>query len=171
MVLLLATTAGCTGVIGTASGSSAPGGGGPSAGGTAGVPSGSATGGGGGDGHTLGTVPISNPADKAIARLTNSQFLHSAAALVGDAPTNGVGALLPLQDIQDGLFQNTGFAQEELYSTVQGYDAAATAIVNNITDWAGFSARFGGCAQISCINAFLSTFLEAAFRGRCSGTR
>ncbi|MES1209193.1 MAG: DUF1588 domain-containing protein [Pseudomonadota bacterium] len=127
---------------------------GPSTGGTA----------GGDSGHTLGTVAIQNPADKAIARLTNAQFLHSAAALVGDTTTAGVSALLPLQDIQDGLFQNTGFSQEELYSTVQGYDAAAAAIAGHITDWTGLHARFGGCAQLSCVNTFLSAFLEAAFR-------
>jgi Protein of unknown function (DUF1592)/Protein of unknown function (DUF1588)/Protein of unknown function (DUF1595) len=151
-ILLVAAATACTGIIGGNAGAGSSNG--PSAGSSA----------GGGDGHTLGTVPIQNVTDKAIARLTNAQFVHSAAALVGDAATSGVSALLPPQDIQDGLFQNTGFAQEELYSTVQGYDAAAAAIVNNITDWAGFNARFGGCAQMSCVNAFLSAFLEAAFR-------
>ena len=154
-LFLLAVTAACTGGIG-----GGPTGGRPNGSGGAGPSAGP----GGGDGHTLGTVPIQNVADKAIARLTNAQFVSSATALVGPAATQGIAALLPLQDIQDGLFQNTGFAQEELYSTVQGYDAAATAIASHITDWAAFNARYGGCAQISCVNTFLGAFLEAAFR-------
>jgi hypothetical protein len=113
---------------------------------------------------TLGTVAIENTRDKAIARLTSSQFLHSAAALLGDSAVVGIDSMLPEQDIQDGLFRNTGFAQEQLYSVVQGYDAAASAIVAQVTDWPGFHQRWGGCTQQACIKSFIGTFAEAAFR-------
>lgn len=112
----------------------------------------------------LGTVAIANTRDKAVSRLTNSQFLHSAAALLGDAAVIGIDALLPEPDIQDGFFRNTGFAQEQLYSVVQGYDAAATKMVANVTDWPAFDQRWGGCTQSACLKTFLGTFVEAAFR-------
>jgi hypothetical protein len=117
-----------------------------------------------GSGDAFGTVAITNTIDKAVARLTNSQFIHSAAALVGDAAVVGADALLPEQDIQDGFFRNTGFVQEQLYSIVQGYDAAATAIVGKVSDWTAFHQRWGGCTQATCVGTFLRSFLEAAFR-------
>lgn len=117
-----------------------------------------------GGNDALGTVAIANTRDKAVSRLTSTQFIHSAAALVGDAAVVGIDALLPEQDLQDGLFKNTGFAQEQLYSVVQGYDAAATAIVGKVSDWPAFHQRWGGCTQTTCIKTFLGSFLEAAFR-------
>lgn len=90
--------------------------------------------------------------------------MRSAGALVGDAAVVGVEPLLPEQDIQDGLFRNTGFAQEQLFSVVQAFDSAATAIVGKVTDWPAFHQRWGGCTEPSCATTFLRSLLAAAFR-------
>src|SRR5437899_881825 len=60
----------------------------------------------------LGTVAIQNAQDKAIARLTNAQFIQSAIALMGDAAVVGADQLLPEQD-RHGAFRNTGAAQDQ----------------------------------------------------------
>ncbi|MES1205591.1 MAG: DUF1592 domain-containing protein [Pseudomonadota bacterium] len=173
--------AGCTATVGTGgsgggSGSgAAPGSGGPNGpGGTSGTGAPSGADGSVPDSgalsppspqtETIGTVGISTSPNKAIARLTNSQFVHSAAVLVGGPAVAGIESMLPEQDIQEGLYRNTGFAQQQQFSVVQAYDGAASAIVARITDWPAFHRLWGGCTQQTCIKTFIRAFAEAAFR-------
>jgi hypothetical protein len=111
----------------------------------------------------LGTVDIQNPPAKAISRLTNAQFIHSAAALVGDAAVAGVDTLLPEQTIQ-GAFRNAGYAQQLPFDLIKAFDAAATYVVNQVTDWPTLYQRWGACTQQACISTFIQAFSEAAFR-------
>lgn len=145
---------------------SPPGGSGGSAGGSA-VPPG---GGGGSSGlpansSGFGTVPISETGAKAISRLTFTQFLNSAAALMGDAAVAGADQLLTLREDWTGpAYSNAGFNQATGKHNIQDFDDAATYIVEHVPAWPAFHARWGGCVQSSCINTFLGRFLEAAFR-------
>ena len=92
-----------------------------------------------------------------------AQFVRSAALLFSDAAVVGVAALLPVQD-RHGVFRNTGFAQGQAYDLIQGYDAAASWIVDHVADWPSFHSRWGGCTAASCATTFIRTFGEAAFR-------
>src|SRR5260370_21271913 len=72
----------------------------------------------------LGTVDIQNPPAKAISRLTNAQFIRSAAALVGDSAVAGGDTLLPEQTIQSA-FRNARYAQHLPFDLIKAFDAAA----------------------------------------------
>jgi len=120
----------------------------------------------------LGTVEIVNAPAKAISRLTNAQFVHSAAALLGDAAVVGVDSLLP-ELFTLGGFKNSGFAQELPLNVVQGYSNAAAYIVAHVADWPAFYQRWAPCivgsqvmtpAQQACMTNFILSFGEAAFR-------
>jgi hypothetical protein len=120
----------------------------------------------------LGTVDIVNSPAKAISRLTNAQFIHSAAALLGDAAVVGADALLPEQATLGG-FRNSGFAQGLPLDLVKGFSAAAAFIVAHVTDWPALYQRWGPCivgsqamtpAQQACMTTFILNFGEAAFR-------
>lgn len=113
----------------------------------------------------IATVPIEETNAKAMSRLTAGQFLHSAAALLGDAAIEGAAAKLTLREAWTGpAFSNAGFNQATGKHDVQDFDDAATTIVERVADWPGFHARWGGCQQLTCIQTFLTSFLEAAFR-------
>jgi hypothetical protein len=114
-------------------------------------------------GEEIGTVDIDNARDKAISRLTNAQFIQSAAALFGDAAVVGAEQLLKVED-GHGAFRNAGYAQLQPVDTIVGFDKAATYIVEHVTDWPAFHQRFGQCTQASCISTFITNFAEAAFR-------
>ena len=115
------------------------------------------------DSQGLGTVAIQNAQDKAISRLTNAQFIQSASALLGDAAVVGADQLLPEQD-RHGAFRNTGFAQDQPFDLIQGYDAAASSIVEHVPDWLAFHQKWGGCTDATCVKTFIHNFSEAAFR-------
>ena len=148
--------------------------------GSGGAGNGTATGGNQGGGPAimpgmngaLGTADIVNPPAKALSRLTNWQILHSAAALLGNTAVVGADALLPEQQLQGG-FRNSGFAQQLLLDTVQGFDNAATYIVAHVTDWPSVYQRYAPCivgtqvvtaAQQACMGTFILNFGESAFR-------
>ncbi|HEX3695506.1 MAG TPA: DUF1592 domain-containing protein [Polyangia bacterium] len=145
----------CTGEVGPGPGST---------GGGAGTSGNNGSGGGGpASNGGIGTVAIENAPDKAISRLTNAQFIQSAAVLVGDAAVMGADALLPEQD-RHGAFTNTGYAQDQPFDLIESYDSAASYIVDHVTDWTAFQMRWGGCTQATCVSTFLRSFVEAAFR-------
>ena len=113
----------------------------------------------------LGTAAIVETNEKAMSRLTASQFLRSAAALVGDAAVIGANEKLTLREAWTGpAYSNSGFNQATGKHDVQDFDDAATYLVDHVSDWPAFYARWGGCQQLSCVDTFLRTFLEAAFR-------
>jgi hypothetical protein len=147
------TVAACTGDIGRTGMGGPPGTGNTGGGGPTPPP----------ESRGIGTVAIENTQDKAISRLTNAQFIQSAAALVGDAAVVGADQLLPYQD-RHGAFRNTGFAQDQPFDLIKAYDAAASYIVDHVTDWPAFHMRWGQCTQLSCIKTFLKNFTEGAFR-------
>lgn len=129
------------------------------------------TGGSGGGGASnagtseIATVPIEETNAKAVSRLTAAQFLRSAAALLGDDAIVGAEEKLTLREAWTGpAYSNAGFNQATGKHDIQDFDDAATYIVEHVRDWAAFHARWGGCQQTACANAFLATFLEAAFR-------
>jgi hypothetical protein len=142
----------CSGEIGTSSGAPMPGPGSGGSGGPSHVP-----------GEEIGTVDIANARDKVISRLTNAQFIHSAAALFGEAAVVGAEQLMKAEE-GHGSFRNAGYAQLQVLDTILGFDKAATFIVEHVTDWPAFHQRWGGCTQASCINTFIRNFTEAAFR-------
>lgn len=111
----------------------------------------------------LSVVPIHNDPKRVISRLTRSQFLNSAAALLGEAALTGVAELLP-EPVPNGGFGNSGFAQGQTYDVIVAYDAAARQLVGNVTDWAALRARYGGCASFDCADSFVMAFGTAAFR-------
>ena len=111
----------------------------------------------------LGTIAIQNAQNKAISRLTNAQFIQSASALLGEAAVVGAEQLLPEQD-RHGAFRNTGFAQDQPFDLIKGYDAAAAAIADHVPDWAAFHQQWGACSELGCIKTFIRNFTEAAFR-------
>lgn len=141
----------------------------PTASGVAGMPSG---GGGGSSSATpaggsseIGKVPIQETNAKAMSRLTSAQFLRSAAVLMGDAAVAGADEKLTLREAWTGpAYSNSGFNQATGKHDIQDFDDAATFIVAHVPDWAAFHARWGGCTQLGCVNSFLASFLEAAFR-------
>jgi hypothetical protein len=113
----------------------------------------------------LGTTAIVETNAKGISRLTAAQFLRSAAALVGDAAVVGAEEKLTLREAWTGpAYSNAGFNQATGKHDIQDFDDAATYIVEHISDWSAFYARWGGCQQSSCVDTFLQSFLEAAFR-------
>lgn len=135
-----------------------------SAGSTAVVGAGGASSAGAGSSE-IATVPIEETNAKAMSRLTAAQFLHSASALLGDVAIEGAADKLTLREAWTGpAFSNAGFNQATGKHDVQDFDDAATAIVERVSDWPSFHARWGGCQQISCVQGFLTSFLEAAFR-------
>lgn len=113
----------------------------------------------------IGTAPIVETNAKGISRLTAAQFLRSAAALVGDAAIVGADEKLTLREAWTGpAYSNAGFNQATGKHDIQDFDEAATYIVEHVSDWPAFYARWGGCEQSSCVDTFLRSFLEAAFR-------
>lgn len=135
----------------------------PSADGTAPGPAVAPPSSGGPAAEGLRTVPIRNAPNKVLSRLTGEQFLNAAGALLGEAALVGVAELIPEQ-VPNGGFSNSGFAQAQPYDVILAYDTAATQLTRNVADWQAIHARFGGCGAYDCINDFIAAFGARAFR-------
>jgi hypothetical protein len=143
------------GAAGVSGASASSGSGGASAAGT----------GAGASSSEIATAEIAETNAKAISRLTAAQFLRSAASLMGDAALVGAAEKLTLREAWTGpAYSNAGFNQATGKHDIQDFDDAATYVVGHVADWPAFHARWGGCQQVTCINTFLTSFLEAAFR-------
>jgi len=111
----------------------------------------------------LGTTPIFNEPFKVLSRLTNAQFINSASALLGEGVAAGVRELL-IDNAPNGGFGNSGFAQSQTYDLILSFDQAAAQIVANVGDWASVHAQYGDCTDYGCVDTFIRSFGEKAFR-------
>lgn len=145
---------------------SAPGAGGVPAtpgGAMPGVADAQGSGGAGGPGATdLRTIPIRHEANRIISRLTRRQYVNSSAALlvIDAAPfLHLVPEIAP-----NAGYANSGVAQSQPYDLILGFDAAASAMVEAVSDWAPLLQRYGNCFEASCVGQFIAEFGLRAFR-------
>ena len=110
----------------------------------------------------LRTIPIKNAPYRVLSRLTGRQYVNAAGLLLG------IDALpfLPLipEIAPNAGYSNAGFAQSQPYDLILAFDAAAKAMTDSAVDWSALAARYGGCAELTCVSQFISSFGESAYR-------
>lgn len=114
------------------------------------------------DSAGLGTVTIKHSASRVISRLTNAQYLRSAEVLLG-VDASALAAQMPDLAPNAG-YSNSGHAQSQPYDLIVAFDTVARGLVDAVSDWTAFTARYGGCADVSCTDDFIRSFGERAFR-------
>jgi Protein of unknown function (DUF1592)/Protein of unknown function (DUF1588)/Protein of unknown function (DUF1595) len=114
------------------------------------------------DAAGLRTIAIQHNKSQIISRLTKAQFLNASASLLGLDPTPFI-AQIP--DIAPNAgYSNSGHAQSQPYDLVLAFDLVTRSMTDAVLDWSALSNRYGGCAELACIDTFISTFGERAFR-------